>query len=60
MAAKALGKQGQWTNWKHLYYIFIVICGLDFEVNVFIYAPIFSFNEIKLVLQARLLNHPTA
>ena len=60
MSTKALGKRGQWTNCKHLYYIFTVICGLDPKSDVFMHAASLSFNEIKLVLQAGLLSHPTA
>jgi len=39
MSTKALGKRGQWTNCKHLYFLFIGICQLDAEVDVFIHAP---------------------
>jgi hypothetical protein len=55
MVMKALGKRGQWTNCKHLYFIFIVICRLDAEVDDFIHAPSFSFNEVKYVLENGIL-----
>ena len=58
MSGKALGKRGQWTNCKHLYYIFHVVCGLDSEIDVFMHAPSFSFNEIKRVIQMVLLKQP--
>ena len=35
---------------KHIYYIFVKVCPLDLEVDLFIHAPTFSFNKIKLVL----------
>ena len=40
---------------KHLYYIFVKVCALDPELNLFIHAPTFSFNEIKLVLESGIL-----
>ena len=60
MSTKALGKRGQWSNCKHLYFIFTVKCGLDPNVDVFMHAATLSFNEIKVVLQSGLLSHPTS
>jgi hypothetical protein len=57
LVTKALGKQGQWANYKHLYFIFTVIYGLNYEVDDFMYAPSFSFNEVKRVLLNRILSH---
>jgi hypothetical protein len=57
MVTKALGKQGQWSTFKHLYFIFTVICRLDAEVDDFIHAPTFSFNEVKCVLHNRIVRH---
>ena len=57
MATKAIGKRGQWANCKHLYYFFIVICGLDSDLDTFIHAASFSFNEVKRVLESGLLKH---
>jgi hypothetical protein len=57
MVTKAFGKRGQWTNCKHLYFIFIVIYGLDLDVDDFIHVPSFSFNEVKYVLVNRILIH---
>jgi hypothetical protein len=54
---KALGKQGQWANCKHLYFVFTVIYRLDTEVDDFIHAPSFSFNEVKHVLENGILKH---
>ena len=42
---------------KHLYYILVKICALDPEVDLFIHAPTFSFNEIRLILEKDILIH---
>jgi hypothetical protein len=55
MVTTALGKQGQWANCKYLYFIFIVICRLDVEVDDFIHALSFSFSEVKRVLENGIL-----
>jgi hypothetical protein len=57
MLTKSLGKQCQWANYKHLYFIFTVICNLYCEVDVFMHAPSFSFKEVKRVLENGVLNH---
>jgi hypothetical protein len=55
IAAKSLGKLGQWTNCKHFNFVFIVIGSLDFDRDAFIHAPSFSFNEVKQVLESDIL-----
>ena len=50
MVLKSLGGRGQWAYCKHLYFIFTVICGLQGDVEPFLHAPSFSFNEVKRVL----------
>jgi hypothetical protein len=55
MATRALGKRGQWTNCKHLYFVFIIIGNLDSDRDAFIYAPSFSFNEVKQILESGIL-----
>jgi hypothetical protein len=55
MATKSLGKRGQWTNCKHLYFIFTVIGSLDSDRDAFIHAPSFSFNEVKRILESDIL-----
>jgi hypothetical protein len=57
MMTKALGKRGQWANCKHLYFIFTIICRLDAEVDDFIHAFSFSFNEVKHVLENKILSY---
>jgi hypothetical protein len=57
MAIKAIGKRGQWANCKHLYYLFIVVCGLDSESDMFINAASFSFNEVKRFLKGGLMKY---
>ena len=55
MCARALGKRGQWANCKHLYYLFLGICQLNAEIDLFIHAPSFSFNEVKRLLEGGIL-----
>jgi hypothetical protein len=58
MATKALGKRGQWANYKHLYFVFTVIGSLNFDRDAFIHALSFSFNEVKRILESGILaNH---
>ena len=57
MVTKVLGKRGQWINCKYLYFIFTIICRLDIEVDDFIHARSFSFNEVKRVLENGILKH---
>jgi hypothetical protein len=57
MVTKALGKRGQWKNYKHLYFIFTFIYGLNPDVDDFMHAPSFSFNEVKRVLLNGILSH---
>lgn len=55
MSTKALGKRGQWTNCKHLYYLFVVICHFNIEVDAWMHAPSLSFNEVKRILESGIL-----
>jgi hypothetical protein len=55
IATKALGKRGQWANYKHLYFFFTVIGSLSSDRDAFIYAPSFSFNEVKRILESGIL-----
>jgi hypothetical protein len=57
MAAKSLGKRGQWANYKHLYFVFTVLGNLNSERDAFIHAPSFSFNEVKQVLESGILTN---
>ena len=59
MISKFGRKRNSYMNCKHLYYIFIKISNLDPEVNLFIHAPTFSFNKVKLILEGDLLIHST-
>ena len=42
-----------------VYYIFIEVSNLDAKMNLFIHAPTFSFNEVKLNLEGVLLIQST-
>ena len=50
----------QFSYCKHVYFIFLKVCHLDPWVDMFIHAPTFSFNEVKLVLESGILTHPFA
>ena len=56
MATKALGKCGQWTSCKHLYFVFTIIGNLDSNSKAFIYAPSFIFDEVKQILESYILS----
>ena len=55
MATKSLGKHKGWANCKHLYFVFTVIRSLKSERDAFIHVPIFSFNEVKQILESGIL-----
>ena len=57
MILKSLGGRGQWAYCNHLYFIFTVVCGLQGEVEPFLHAPSFSFNEVKRVLLSGILDY---
>ena len=55
------GRQGfPYKHCKHLYYIFVKVCALNPEVDLFIHAPTLSFNEIRLILKTDILIHSTS
>ena len=47
MAIVLIGKQGQYVNCKHLYYIFHYFCKMNREDDKFIHSSCFSFSEVK-------------
>ena len=52
------GKRGcSFKHYKHMYYIFVKVCGLDPKFDLFIHASTFSFNEVKLLLESGILTH---
>ena len=52
------GRRGfAYKHCKYLYYIFVKVCALDLEVDLFIHALTLSFNEIRLVLERGILIH---
>jgi hypothetical protein len=40
------------ANCKHLHFAFIVVGSLDSNIDAYIHAPNFSFNELKQILGA--------
>lgn len=53
--AKFGKRGGSFTYCKHVYYIFIKVCKRDPNADLFIHAPTFSFNEIKLLHESGIL-----
>ena len=50
MIVASIGKQGQYVNCKHLYYIFCYFCKMNCEDDKFIHSSSLSFNEVKQLL----------
>ena len=48
----------QFSYCKHVYYILLKVCNRDPDADLFIHAPTFSFNKVKLVLESGILTHP--
>jgi hypothetical protein len=59
MIIKFGSRRNSCLNCKHFYYIFVKVSNLDPKVNMFIHAPTFSFNKVKLILEGGLLTHST-
>ena len=55
MITKFGRKQNSFLRCKLFYYIFVKVSIINHDVNSFIYVPIFSFNEVKLILKGDLL-----
>ena len=60
MISKFGRKRNSFLHCKHLYFIFVKVSNLDPEVDLFIHAPTFSFNEVKLILEGGLLTQSTS
>ena len=60
MKSKFSRRGGPFKYCKHLYYIFVEVCALDPQLDLFIHAPTFSFYEIKLVLESGILTTSTS
>ena len=60
MISKFGRKQNSYLNCNHLYYIFVKVSNLDADVNLFIHALTFSFNEVKLILEGGRLIQSTS
>ena len=59
MIIKFRSKRNSYLNCKHLYYIFFKVSNFDPKINMFIHAPTFSFNKVKLILEGGLLTRST-
>ena len=51
MISKFGCKQNSSLHCKRLCFIFVKVSNADLEVDLFIHAPTFSFNEVKLILK---------
>jgi hypothetical protein len=55
MITKLNRRRNSFFHCKHLYFLFVVLSKLDPELHLFIHAPTFSFNEVKLILEGGVL-----
>ena len=60
MISKFGRKRNSFLHCKHLYFISIKVFNLDPDVDLFIHASTFSFNEVKLIFEGGLLTHSTS
>ena len=60
MISKFGRKQNLFLHCKHLYFIFVKVSNADPKVDLFIHAPTFSFNDLKLILEGGLLTQSTS
>jgi hypothetical protein len=60
MISKFGRKRNSFMYCKHLYFIFVKVSNADPKVDLFIHAPTFSFNEVKLILEGGLLTLSTS
>jgi hypothetical protein len=60
MFSKFGQKRNSFLHCKHLYFIFVKVYNADPEVDLFIHASLFSFNEVKFILEGGLLTHSTS
>jgi hypothetical protein len=56
MPIASIGKQGQFVNCKHLYYMLCYFRKMNFKDDKFIHSPSFSFNEVmQFLVQAQII-----
>jgi hypothetical protein len=56
----SLHDRNSFLHCKHMYFIFVKVSNADPKVDLFIHAPIFSFNEVKLIIEGDLLRQSTS
>ena len=44
---------------KHLYYLYVQVCKLEADHDLFMHAPTLSFLEVKTILERGILAHAT-
>lgn len=57
--AKLGGRREPCRPCKHLYFVTRLVCKFDVDIDLFIHAPTFSFNEVKKILGGGILDHAT-
>ncbi|KAG0596962.1 hypothetical protein M758_UG299200 [Ceratodon purpureus] len=52
-----LGRRGEpYRPCKHLYYVFVLMCHFEADVDLFIHAPTLSFNKVKMTMEKGILD----
>ena len=51
MSSHALGKKGKMMYCKQLYYVFRFLCKVDYKSGKFIYALIYTYNEVMQLFE---------
>ena len=51
MSSQSLGKKNKWVYCKHVYYVFRILCKVDYNSDKFIHASTYSYNEVMRLLE---------
>ena len=51
MSSQSLGEKGKWVYCKHLYYVFRILCKMDYDSEKFIHPPMYPYNEVMRLLE---------
>jgi hypothetical protein len=55
MSFQSLEKKGKWVYCKHLYYVFRVLCKVDYDSDKCIHAPTYFYNKVMQLLELAVL-----
>ena len=50
MSSQSLGKKEKWVYYKHLNYVFRLLCNVDYDNEKFIHTPTFTYKEVMQLL----------